>query len=44
MHYPKSAQVANNILSSFSWTPHMRQHGLGITESQSMSRGRGMAM
>ena len=42
--YAKSAQVANNILSSFSWTPHMRQHGLGITESQSMSRGRGMAM
>ena len=42
--YAKSAKVASDVLTKFSWTPHMRQHGLGITESQSMSRGRGMAM
>ena len=42
--YAKSAQVANDLLSGFLWRPHMRQHGLGITESQSMSRGLGMEM
>ena len=36
--YAKSAQVANDILSGFLWTPHMRQHGLAI-ESPSMSDG-----
>ena len=36
--YAKSARVANDILSNFLWTPHMRQHGLGI-ESPSMSDG-----
>ena len=42
--YAKSAQVANDILLGFLWTPHMRRHGLGITQSQSMSRGPGMSM
>ena len=42
--YAKSAQVADHILTNFSWTPHMRRHGLGITQSQSMSRGPGMSM
>ena len=42
--YAKSAQVASDILSGFVWAPHMRQHGLGITQSQSMSRGPGMSM
>ena len=42
--YAKSAQVANDLLSGFLWRPHIRQHGLGITESQSMSRGLGMEM
>ena len=37
--YAKSAQVANDLLSDFVWTPHMRQHGLEITESPSMSDG-----
>ena len=41
--YAKSAQVANDILSGFVWTPHMRQHGLEI-ESPSMSDGLGMEM
>ena len=42
--YAKSARVANDILLGFLWTPHMRRHGLGITQSQSMSRGPGMSM
>ena len=42
--YAKSAQVANDLLSGFLWTPHMRRHGLEITESQSMSDGLGMWM
>ena len=42
--YAKSAQVANHILSGFLWRPHMQRHGLGITQSQSMSRGPGMWM
>ena len=42
--YAKSAQVANDLLSDFLWRPHIRQHGLEITQSQSMSRGRGMSM
>ena len=42
--YANSAQVADDMLSGFLWWPHMQQHGLGITESQSMSRGRGMWM
>ena len=42
--YANSAQVADDMLSGFLWWPHIRQHGLGITESQSMSRGRGMSM
>ncbi len=42
--YANSAQVADDMLSDFLWWPHIRQHGLGITESQSMSRGRGMSM
>ena len=42
--YAKSAQVANDILSNFLWTPHMRQHGLEITEGPSMSDGLGMWM
>ena len=42
--YAKSAQVANHMLDDFLWRPHMRQHGLGITQSQSMSRGLGMEM
>ena len=41
--YAKSARVANDLLSDFVWTPHMRQHGLEI-ESPSMSRGLGMSM
>ena len=41
--YAKSAQVANDILSNFLWTPHMRRHGLEI-ESPSMSDGLGMWM
>ena len=41
--YAKSAQVANDILTNFSWRPHMRQHGLEI-ESPSMSDGLGMWM
>ena len=42
--YAESAQVASDILSGFLWTPHMRRHGLEITESQSMSDGLGMWM
>ena len=42
--YAKSAQVADDMLSDFVWNPHIRQHGLGITQSQSMSRGPGMSM
>ena len=42
--YAHSAQVADDMLAGFLWWPHIRQHGLGITESQSMSRGRGMWM
>ena len=42
--YAHSAQVADDMLAGFLWWPHIRQHGLGITESQSMSRGRGMSM
>ena len=42
--YANSAQAANDLLSDFVWTPHMRRHGLAITQSQSMSRGRGMSM
>ena len=43
--YAQSAQVANDLLSDFFlWTQHMRRHGLGITQSQSMSRGIGMSM
>ena len=42
--YAKSAQVANDILLGFLWTPHMRQHGLEITESPSMSDGLAMEM
>ena len=41
--YAKSARVANDILTNFSWRPHMRQHGLEI-ESPSMSDGLGMWM
>ena len=41
--YAKSAQVANDMLSDFSWRPHMQQHGLEI-ESPSMSDGLGMWM
>ena len=41
--YAKSARVANDILTNFSWRPHMRQHGLAI-ESPSMSDGLGMEM
>ena len=41
--YAKSAQVASDVLTNFSWTPHMRQHGLAI-ESPSMSDGLGMWM
>ena len=36
--YAKSAQVASDVLTNFSWTPHMRQHGPEI-ESPSMSDG-----
>ena len=42
--YAHSAQVADDMLTGFLWWPHIRQHGLGITESQSMSRGLGMSM
>ena len=41
--YAKSAQVANDILSDFVWSPHMQQHGLAI-ESPSMSDGLAMEM
>ena len=41
--YAKSAQVASDVLTKFSWTPHMRQHGLAI-ESPSMSDGLAMEM
>ena len=41
--YAKSAQVANDILSGFVWSPHMRQHGLAI-EGPSMSDGLAMEM
>ena len=41
--YAKSARVANDILTNFSWRPHMRQHGLEI-ESPSMSDGLAMEM
>ena len=39
--YAKSAQVARNVLTNFSWRPHMRQHG---PESPSMSDGLAMEM
>ena len=42
--YANSAQAANHMLSNFLWNPHIRQHGLEITESHSMSRGPGMWM
>ena len=42
--YANSAQVANHMLSGFLWRPHMQQHGLGITQSPSMSDGLGMWM
>ena len=41
--YAKSAQVASDVLTNFSWTPHMRQHGPEI-ESPSMSDGLAMEM
>ena len=41
--YAKSARVANDVLTNFSWRPHMRRHGLEI-ESPSMSDGLGMWM
>ena len=41
--YAKSAKVASDVLTKFSWRPHMRQHGLAI-ESPSMSDGLGMWM